>query len=150
MPLIVSCIAALTSLSYNASQMTFLLSEWPIVLRFDQSDSKNKIFDFVLSYKISSVSQVTKSGNTSMNILIALLTNNTVFGPGFSYSDWKNSSRDQSNLKPHWLACRSINPHCWLGFLSSKWITQFTQNFNYHCLGGVNISFNKMFQFTDS
>ena len=33
--------------------------------------------------------------------IIALFTNNTVFGPGFSYSDWQNSSRDQSNLESY-------------------------------------------------
>ena len=26
---------------------------------------------------------------------------NTGFGPGFSYSDWQNSSSDQSNLEPY-------------------------------------------------
>ena len=48
-----------------------------------------------------------------ISAIIALLTNNTDFGPGFSYSDWQNSSRDQSNLEPYWLAYRSENPYCW-------------------------------------
>ena len=37
----------------------------------------------------------------SISFIIALLTNNTGFGPGSSYSDWQNSSRDQSNLEPY-------------------------------------------------
>ena len=39
----------------------------------------------------------------SIFCIIALLINNAGFGPGFSYSDWQNSSRDQSNLEPDWL-----------------------------------------------
>ena len=38
-------------------------------------------------------------------IFIALLTDNTGFGPKFSYSNWQNSSLDQSILEPcDWLA----------------------------------------------
>ena len=46
--------------------------------------------------------------NFSVSSVIASLTNNTGFGPGFSYSDWQNSSRDQSNLEPYWLAYRFV------------------------------------------
>ena len=38
---------------------------------------------------------------SSIKHIIALLKNNTGFGQGFSYSDWQNSSRDQSNLEPY-------------------------------------------------
>ena len=35
------------------------------------------------------------------NFFIAFLTKNMGFGPGFLYSDWKNSSCGQSNLEPY-------------------------------------------------
>ena len=36
------------------------------------------------------------------------------------------------------------------GLLSSRRIKQFTYNFIYCCPGGVNINFNRIFQFIDS
>ena len=54
---------------------------------------------------------------------IALLTNNTGFGPGFLYSNWQNSSRDQSNLEriltglPVWKSVLLASV-----LLSTKWI----------------------------
>ena len=36
-----------------------------------------------------------------VNHIIVLLTNNTGLGPGFSHSDWQNSSHGQSNLEPY-------------------------------------------------
>ena len=51
-------------------------------------------------------------------VIIALLTKNTGFGQGFSYSDWQNSSRDQSNLETYWLACCS--KICIVGLSSAK------------------------------
>ena len=56
-------------------------------------------------------------------IIIAMLTNNTGFKPGFSYSDSQNSSRDQSNLETYWLACWSENSYCWPNVsVNSNWV----------------------------
>ena len=41
-----------------------------------------------------------------INSIIALLTNNTGFGPRFSYSDWQNSSREGSRID--WLTGQKI------------------------------------------
>ena len=53
-------------------------------------------------------------------MFIALLTNNTGFGPGFSYRDWQNSSHDQSNL-----ACLKIGI-VGLSFADLEMAKQFT------------------------
>ena len=39
----------------------------------------------------------TKFADPNNTCFIALLTNNTGFGPGFQYSDWQTSSRDQKS-----------------------------------------------------
>ena len=41
---------------------------------------------------------VTPSAQRTHIIIIALLTHNTGFGPGFSDSDWQDLSHDQSDL----------------------------------------------------
>ena len=82
-----------------------------------------------------------------------MLTNNTGFGSGFSYSDqWLAELVTwpvQSGAVLTGLPLRK-SVLLALVLLSSKWIKQFIQNFIYRCLGGVSINFNRTFEVYDS
>ena len=76
---------------------------------------------------------------------IALLTNNTGFGPRFSYSDWQNLSRDQSNLKLTGPKIRIVG----LRLAELEMDKTVHLEFIHRCVGGVNINFNRIFQCYD-
>ena len=85
---------------------------------------------------------------------IALLTNNTGFGSRFSCNDWQNSHHVTGPIWSciDWPAGPKIRI-VGLSFAEleiDNYIRLFTLNLIYRCLGGVNISFNGVFQFTDS
>ena len=70
------------------------------------------------------------------------------FGPGFSYSDWQNSSRDQSNLsRIDWLTGPKIRI---VGLSFAELEMDKTVHLEFYLPGGVNINFNRIFQFYDS
>ena len=51
--------------------------------------------------QITLTSNDNRKSNQILFTIIALLTNSKGFGPGFWYSDWRNSSCDKSNFESY-------------------------------------------------